>query len=85
MPSSTDIKPENILLDSRGSVKLCDFGVARLVPYDGAPLTDYVATRWYRAPENELRSSCYSFSSDIWSIGVIMAEMLDGQPLFPGR
>merc|ERR1711920_773600 len=79
-----DVKPENILIDNKGDVKLCDFGVARTVQY-GGPLTDYVSTRWYRPPEQELRCTNYSFKSDIWSIGVIAFEILTGKPLFPGE
>jgi serine/threonine protein kinase len=50
-----DVKPENILIDDRGDIKLCDFGVARTIAFQGDPLSEYVATRWYRPPEQELR------------------------------
>ncbi|KAF0700211.1 Aste57867_9265 [Aphanomyces stellatus] len=80
-----DIKPENILLDDKGNVKLCDFGVARTIQFDGDALSDYVATRWYRPPEQELRCTNYSYSADIWSIGCVVCEMLTGQPLFRGE
>ncbi|XP_028805455.1 mitogen-activated protein kinase 9 [Neltuma alba] len=84
-----DLKPKNILANADCKLKICDFGLAR-VSFNEAPSaifwTDYVATRWYRAPE-----LCGSFFSkytpaiDIWSIGCIFAEMLSGKPLFPGK
>jgi hypothetical protein len=66
-------------------LKLCDFGCARVMPMDGVPLTDYVATRWYRPPELELRSRTYDFSVDCWSIGCIFGELVDGMPVFAGE
>ncbi|KAM5280699.1 mitogen-activated protein kinase 15 [Ctenodactylus gundi] len=84
-----DQKPSNVLLDADCSVKLCDFGLARSLsqspegPEDQA-LTEYVATRWYRAPEVLLSSRRYSPGVDMWSLGCILGEMLRGQPLFPG-
>lgn len=82
-----DIKPENLLINTRSNtLKLCDFGFARVLsaqqPQD---LTDYVATRWYRAPELLLGSTSYGFGVDLWAIGCIMGEISDGQPLFPGE
>jgi cyclin-dependent kinase-like len=79
-----DIKPENLLISSQHILKLCDFGFARTVPQKGA-LTDYVATRWYRAPELLLGSVSYGKEVDIWAIGCIMGELTDGQALFPGE
>ncbi|KAM4865428.1 LOW QUALITY PROTEIN: mitogen-activated protein kinase 15 [Thomomys bottae] len=82
-----DQKPSNVLLDARCSVKLCDFGLARRLGApgpEGPPLTQYVATRWYRAPEVLLHSSRYSPGVDMWSLGCILGEMLRGRPLFPG-
>ncbi len=76
-----DIKLENILISKEGRVKLCDMGFAR--KYDSQNLTDYVATRWYRPPEL-LMGLPYHSAIDIWAIGCIMAEIIDGQPLFPG-
>jgi cyclin-dependent kinase-like len=64
-----DIKPENLLINLKNkSLKLCDFGFARQVEKHDE-LTDYVATRWYRAPELLLGSTTYTFSVDIWAIG----------------
>lgn len=84
-----DLKPKNILANANCKLKICDFGLAR-VAFNDTPTTifwtDYVATRWYRAPE-----LCGSFFSkytpaiDIWSIGCIFAEVLMGKPLFPGK
>ncbi|KAJ3670054.1 hypothetical protein LUZ60_010378 [Juncus effusus] len=84
-----DLKPKNILANADCKLKICDFGLAR-VSFNDTPSaifwTDYVATRWYRAPE-----LCGSFFSkytpaiDLWSIGCIFAEMLNGKPLFPGK
>ncbi|CAM9128453.1 unnamed protein product [Hapterophycus canaliculatus] len=83
-----DIKPENLLVNARSNeLKLCDFGFARTVPPPSGhrqELTDYVATRWYRAPELLLGSTRYDPSVDLWAIGCIMGELVDGQPLFPG-
>ena len=82
-----DIKPANLLLDSNCLVKVCDFGLCRSVGQIQATssvLTDYVATRWYRAPEILLGSTCYTKAVDIWSVGCILGEMLLGKPIFPG-
>eukprot|EP01137_Pigoraptor_chileana_P016535 Opistho-2@73444 len=80
-----DIKPENLLISSDYVLKLCDFGFARtLAPKGGGRYTDYVATRWYRAPELLLGAK-YGKAVDIWSIGCIMGELTDGEPLFPGE
>lgn len=80
-----DIKLENILISSAsGALKLCDFGFARMYPEKGGPLTDYVATRWYRSPELLITAE-YGKPVDVWAIGCIMGELIDGQPLFPGE
>uniref|UniRef100_A0A1A7Y1V9 Mitogen-activated protein kinase 15 n=2 Tax=Iconisemion striatum TaxID=60296 RepID=A0A1A7Y1V9_9TELE len=84
-----DQKPSNVLLDSDCVVKLCDFGLARSLNQiqedSGNPaLTEYVATRWYRAPEILLGSTRYSNGVDMWSLGCILGEMLLGKALFPG-
>ncbi|XP_076806688.1 extracellular signal-regulated kinase 2-like isoform X2 [Clavelina lepadiformis] len=87
-----DHKPSNILLDSDCFVKICDFGLARSLtqlkqveqPGGNPALTEYVATRWYRAPEILLASPRYTKGVDMWSIGCILGELLLGKPLFPG-
>ncbi|NWV31882.1 MK15 kinase, partial [Grantiella picta] len=84
-----DQKPSNILLDAQCCVKLCDFGLARSLcqlseDHSSPALTEYVATRWYRAPEILLASRSYTKGVDMWSIGCILGEMLLGKPLFPG-
>ncbi|VDI57940.1 extracellular signal-regulated kinase 2-like isoform X1 [Mytilus edulis] len=86
-----DHKPSNILLDSECVVKVCDFGLARSLSQIGIDaetgdpnLTEYVATRWYRAPEILLASHRYTKGVDMWSLGCILGEMLAGKPLFPG-
>ena len=80
-----DIKPENLLISADHKLKLCDFGFARSMPNRPNVLTDYVATRWYRAPELLLSSTNYGKSVDVWAIACIMGEITDGQPLFPGE
>mmetsp|Transcript_90540 Transcript_90540/g.157054 ORF Transcript_90540/g.157054 Transcript_90540/m.157054 type:complete len:887 (+) Transcript_90540:196-2856(+) len=80
-----DIKPENLLINPiDNALRLCDFGFARTMTTD-QPLTDYVATRWYRAPELLLGSTHYGKDVDIWALGCIMGELTDGQPLFAGE
>uniref|UniRef100_A0A8D0CRW3 Mitogen-activated protein kinase 15 n=1 Tax=Sander lucioperca TaxID=283035 RepID=A0A8D0CRW3_SANLU len=84
-----DQKPSNVLLDTDCVVKLCDFGLARSLNQiqedSGNPaLTEYVATRWYRAPEILLGSTRYTKGVDMWSLGCILGEMLLGKALFPG-
>ncbi|XP_055306048.1 cyclin-dependent kinase-like 1 isoform X2 [Sitodiplosis mosellana] len=79
-----DIKPENILLTAQGQVKLCDFGFARMLS-PGENYTDYVATRWYRAPELLVGDTQYGTPVDVWAIGCVYAEMVRGNALWPGR
>lgn len=77
-----DMKPENLLV-SGDTVKLADFGLAREIRAR-PPFTDYVSTRWYRAPEVLLRSPAYNSPVDMWACGGIMAELYNLRPLFPG-
>jgi mitogen-activated protein kinase 15 len=83
-----DLKPSNILINSECHVKVADFGLARSVAAQGEDtnikLTDYVATRWYRAPEILLGSTKYSKAVDMWSVGCILGELILGKPIFPG-
>ncbi|XP_076640663.1 cyclin-dependent kinase-like 4 [Halictus rubicundus] len=79
-----DIKPENILVSPNGVIKLCDFGFARLVNGPNESCTDYVATRWYRSPELLLGEPRYGKAVDVWATGCMYAEMVTGNPLFPG-
>ncbi|RWS22255.1 serine/threonine-protein kinase ICK-like protein, partial [Leptotrombidium deliense] len=79
-----DIKPENLLCNAPELIKIADFGLAREIR-SRPPYTDYVSTRWYRAPEVLLRSTNYSSPIDVWAVGCIMAELYTLQPLFPGR
>ncbi|XXQ37550.1 Cyclin-dependent kinase 2 like protein [Plasmodiophora brassicae] len=80
-----DIKPENLLISRDGIVKLCDFGFARTTARPGAKYTDYVATRWYRSPELLVGDTEYGKPVDIWAVGCMFAEILNGVPLFPGE
>mmetsp|Transcript_30089 Transcript_30089/g.87642 ORF Transcript_30089/g.87642 Transcript_30089/m.87642 type:complete len:504 (-) Transcript_30089:117-1628(-) len=81
-----DLKPSNILLNSNCDLKLCDFGLARGVSdtEEEQDLTEYVVTRWYRAPEIMLSCPSYDAKIDVWSIACIFAEMLAKKPIFPG-
>ncbi|XP_014243184.1 serine/threonine-protein kinase MAK-like [Cimex lectularius] len=79
-----DMKPENLLCCGPELVKIADFGLAREVR-SRPPYTDYVSTRWYRAPEVLLHSTTYSCPIDIWAVGCIMAELYTFRPLFPGN
>ena len=81
-----DLKPENILMILNNNlVKIADFGTAKEIPdFKDNSLTDYVCTRWYRAPECTLKSNSYNEKIDIWAIGCIMAELYTLKPIFPG-
>ncbi|PPQ68584.1 hypothetical protein CVT25_005427 [Psilocybe cyanescens] len=84
-----DLKPGNLLVNADCELKICDFGLSRgydTVPDENAShLTEYVATRWYRAPEIMLAYRRYDTAIDVWSIGCILAELLIGAPLFKGK
>lgn len=79
-----DLKPQNLLIDRTGKLKLADFGLARAFGIPVRHYTHEVVTLWYRAPEILLGSKKYSTPVDIWSIGCIFAEMVMRNPLFPG-
>jgi len=80
-----DIKPQNLLLDpTSGILKLCDFGSAKIL-VKGEPNVSYICSRYYRAPELIFGSTNYTSAIDVWSMGCVMAELLLGQPLFPGE
>ncbi|PWZ02596.1 putative mitogen-activated protein kinase MpkA [Testicularia cyperi] len=88
-----DLKPGNLLVNADCELKICDFGLARGFETDpelakqgaGGFMTEYVATRWYRAPEIMLSFQNYTTAIDIWSVGCILAELLGGRPIFKGR
>ncbi|XP_073248059.1 MAPK/MAK/MRK overlapping kinase-like [Porites lutea] len=77
-----DVKPENILIKD-DVVKLADFGSCRGV-YSKQPYTEYISTRWYRAPECLLTDGYYTHKMDMWSVGCVFFEILSLHPLFPG-
>ena len=79
-----DLKPSNILLNANCDLRICDFGLAR-TSSEKEYMTEYVVTRWYRAPELLLSCAEYTAAIDIWSCGCIFAELLGRKPLFPGR
>jgi len=83
-----DLKPGNLLLNANCDLKICDFGLARtaLVDADASEfMTEYVVTRWYRAPELLLSCAEYTSAIDVWSVGCIFAELLGRKTLFPGK
>ncbi|KAL5760110.1 hypothetical protein ACOSQ2_018948 [Xanthoceras sorbifolium] len=80
-----DLKTSNLLLNNRGELKICDFGLARQYGSPLKPYTRLVVTLWYRAPELLLGAKQYSTAIDMWSLGCIMAELLSKEPLFNGK
>ncbi len=82
-----DLKPSNVLLNKNCELKICDFGLARGYEEEQVKdgLTEYVVTRWYRAPEILLRSTNYNSPVDMFACGAIMAELYLLRPLFPGN
>jgi len=81
-----DLKPSNVLLNKSCELQIFDFGLARGYEEQQIQegLTEYVVTRWYRAPEVILNATHYTKALDVWSIGCIFAELLGRAPLFPG-
>ncbi|CAL5187509.1 unnamed protein product [Lathyrus oleraceus] len=79
-----DLKPSNLLLNGNCDLKIGDFGLARTTSETDF-MTEYVVTRWYRAPELLLNCSEYTSAIDVWSVGCIFAEIMTRQPLFPGK
>jgi serine/threonine protein kinase len=82
-----DLKPRNLLVNSNCDLKICDFGLARAdieqLQTSQTALTDYIATRWYRAPEVILSWRKYTAAIDVWSVGCILAELIIRKPLLP--
>ncbi|CAI5509527.1 unnamed protein product [Closterium sp. Naga37s-1] len=79
-----DLKPSNLLLNANCDLKICDFGLARSAE-ESDYMTEYVVTRWYRAPELLLNSKAYTAAIDLWSVGCIFMELLNREALFPGK
>ncbi|CAN1249429.1 Mitogen-activated protein kinase 3 [Linum perenne] len=79
-----DLKPSNLLLNANCDLKICDFGLARPAS-ENEFMTEYVVTRWYRAPELLLNSQDYTAAIDVWSVGCIFMELMNRKPLFPGK
>eukprot|EP01035_Chromulina_nebulosa_P023690 gene23690-30722_t len=83
-----DIKPRNILVNSNCLLKLADFGLARIYKPGNddtiVAITDYVTTRWYRAPEILVGWPCYTTAVDMWAVGCVISELIHRSPLFPG-
>ncbi|KAF5460634.1 hypothetical protein F2P56_020490 [Juglans regia] len=79
-----DLKPSNLLLNGNGDLKIGDFGLARTTSETDF-MTEYVVTRWYRAPELLLNCSEYTAAIDVWSVGCILGEIVTREPLFPGK
>lgn len=83
--SHRDIKPQNVLVDAAsGAVKLCDFGSAKVLKSTEQSVA-YICSRYYRAPELIFGATVYTCAIDVWSVGCVIAEMLIGQPIFPGE
>ncbi len=79
-----DLKPDNLLVQKNTIVKVSDFGLVREIK-SAPPYTEYISTRWYRAPECVLRSRGYNYPVDIFALGCIMAELFLMKPIFPGQ
>merc|ERR1712096_395117 len=83
-----DLKPRNLLVNSNCDLKICDFGLARAIVNESKKkadvMTDYVTTRWYRPPELLLSWTDYTAAVDVWSVGIIFAELMKRKPFLPG-
>ncbi|XP_027344293.1 mitogen-activated protein kinase 2-like isoform X3 [Abrus precatorius] len=79
-----DLKPSNLLMNANCDLKIGDFGLARTTTETDF-MTEYVVTRWYRAPELLLNCSEYTSAIDVWSVGCILGEIMTREPLFPGK
>lgn len=85
-----DLKPSNVMMNAAGTLKIGDFGLARAIralasKFTSQPITNYVATRWYRAPELIARKEYYGKEVDMWAIGCILGELYGRRPLMPGK
>ena len=80
-----DLKTSNLLLSNRGTIKLADFGLARMYGDPLGEMTPLVVTLWYRAPELLLGATEYTEAIDLWSVGCIFAELINKEPLLPGK
>jgi serine/threonine protein kinase len=79
-----DLKPQNLLINQKGELKLADFGLARAKSIPTKTYSNEVVTLWYRPPDVLLGSTDYSTHIDMWGVGCIFYEMVSGKPLFPG-
>lgn len=80
-----DLKTSNLLMNNRGQIKVADFGLARRFGHPLGHMTQLVVTLWYRAPELLLGATEYDRAIDMWSVGCIFAELVNKEPLFPGK
>jgi serine/threonine protein kinase len=80
-----DIKPDNILIDSSGRLKMADFGLAKKASFLQRRKSNAIVSLWYRAPEIILGSEDYFLGVDMWSVGCIFAELMTKRPIFMCR
>ena len=83
-----DLKPSNVLINAQCQVKICDFGLSRTLEsafFNQPIMTEFIATRWYRAPEVLLGSRSYGTKSDMWSLGCLIYELYSRRTLLPGE